>query len=89
MESKRDDLWSLRTDIIKNNGTFKIQYENTQVIFSCNRCKNCTQINGKKDISICVQCLMRQYSIDTYSPIKIFNIGFQGVRVEVSINKEG
>lgn len=74
MESKRDDLWSLRTDIIKNNGTFKIQYENTQVIFSCNRCKNCTQINGKKDISICVQCLMRQYSIDTYSPIKIFNI---------------
>lgn len=86
---KREDLWTLRTNIINNNGTFKIQYKNTQVIFSCNRCRGCRKIEGKDDISMCVQCLMDKYSMDTYSPIKIFNIGFQGVRIEIIINREG
>lgn len=89
IEDKREDLWTLRTNIINNNGTFKIQYENTQVIFSCNRCRGCRKNEGKRDISMCVQCLMDKYSIDTYSPIKIFNIGFQGVRIEITINREG
>lgn len=89
IEDKREDLWTLRTNIINNNGTFKIQYENTQVIFSCNRCRGCRKTEGEKDISMCVQCLMDKYSMDTYSPIKIFNIGFQGVRIEITINREG
>ena len=89
IEEKREDLWSLRTNVINNNGSFKIQYENTQIIFSCNRCRGCRRIEGKKDISTCVDCLMDKYSMDTYSPIKIFKIGFQGVRIEITINREG
>ncbi len=88
MEDQREDLWTLRTNIINNNGIFKIQYENTQVIFSCNRCRGCKKMDGKTDISTCVKCLMDKYSIDLYSPIKIFNIGFQGVRIEIVINRE-
>lgn len=89
IEDKREDLWSLRTNVINNNGTFKIQYKNTQVIFSCNRCRKCSRIEGNQDISTCVECLMDKYSMDAYSPIKIFNIGYQGVRIEVTINREG
>lgn len=88
IKDKREDLWTLRTNIINNNGIFKIQYENTQVIFSCNRCRGCRKIEGAKDIAPCVQCLMDKYSMDMYSPIKIFNIGFQGVRIEITINRE-
>lgn len=87
VEDKRADLWTLRTDIINNNGIFKIQYENTQVIFSGNRCKGCKRNEGENDISMCVNCLMNKYSRDIYSPIKIFNIGFQGVRIEITINR--
>lgn len=87
VEKDRQNLWTLRTNIIKNNGVFKIQYENTQVIFSCNRCSKCEKLEGEKDISQCVNCLMSSYNVDMYSPIKIFNIGFQGVRIEVKINK--
>lgn len=88
LEDKRADLWTLRTNVINNNGTFKIQYENTQVIFSCNRCRGCRKNKDRADISTCVQCLLDKYSMDAYSPIKIFNIGFQGVRIEITINKE-
>lgn len=88
LEDDREDLWTLRTNVINNNGTFKIQYENTQVIFSCNRCAGCRKNEGKADISMCVQCLRDKYSADAYSPIKIFNIGFQGVRIEITINRE-
>lgn len=88
IEDKREDLWSLRTNIVNNNGIFKVQYENTQVIFSCNRCGGCTKLKGEKDISKCMHCLLNKYSADDYSPIKIFKIGFQGVRVEITVSRE-
>lgn len=89
IEDHREDLWTLRTNIINNNGTFKIQYQNTQVIFSSSRCKGCRKNEGKNDISMCVKCLMEKYRADAYSPIKIFGIGFQGVRIEITVNREG
>ena len=87
IDEKREDLWTLRSNVVNNNGIFKIQYGNTQVIFSCNRCKNCVRNDNKSDISACVKCLLEKYSDDAYSPIKIFNVGFQGVRVEITINR--
>ena len=87
INEKREDLWTLRTNVVNNNGIFKIQYGNTQVIFSCNRCKKCAKNEDKKNISACVKCLLEKYSEDSYSPIKIFNVGFQGVRIEITINR--
>lgn len=87
LDEEREDLWTLRTNIVNNNGIFKIQYGNTQVIFSCNRCKKCVKNDNKSDISACVKCLLEKYSEDSYSPIKIFNVGFQGVRIEITINR--
>lgn len=89
IHESREDLWTLRTTVVKNNGVFKVQYNNTQVIFSSGRCGKCTRNEGKEDISACVECLLKEYSPSTYSPIKIFNVGFQGVRIEMVINREG
>ena len=87
IDEKRDDLWTLRSNVIKNNGTFKIQYKNTQVIFSCNRCGKCVKNANRSNISACLKCLLQEYSEDSYSPIKIFKVGFQGVRIEITINR--
>ncbi|MBP3577211.1 MAG: hypothetical protein J6K15_03780 [Lachnospiraceae bacterium] len=87
LKEEREDLWSLKNNVVNNNGILKIQYRNTQVIFSCNRCKYCTKNENKKDISACVKCLLERYSEDSYSPIKLFNVGFQGVRIEITINR--
>lgn len=84
----REDLWKLKTNIVNNHGTFKIQYENTQVIFTSNKCYRCQKIEGKEDISECVECLLRKSSFDLYSPVKLFDIGFQGVRIEISVKRE-
>lgn len=87
LSDDREDLWTLRTNVVNNNGVFKIQYANTQVIFSYSRCKNCIKNNDKTDISACLNCLYESYDNDSYSPIKISNIAYQGVRIEVSINR--
>ncbi|MBQ8804692.1 MAG: hypothetical protein IJZ53_13775 [Tyzzerella sp.] len=88
LKDKRADLWTLMTNVVKCNGIFKIQYGNTQVIFSQNSCKNCKRNEGKKDISSCVSCLLERQSEDSYSPIKLFGVGFQGVRIEIAVDKE-
>lgn len=86
---KRENLWTLKTNIIDNNGTFKIQYENTQVVFSNSRCANCKKNKSTDNLFECVHCLMEDYSMNAYSPIKIFRIGYQGVRIEATIKREG
>ena len=88
MEEEREDLWSLMTKVINNNGTFKIQYMNTQVTFSHSRCKECKKNPGQKNLLICSKCLANDYSKDILSPIKIFEVGLQGVRIEITIDKE-
>lgn len=88
-KDRRSDLWSLRTNVVNNFGIFKISYENTQVIFSHKRCSKCKKLLDSDSISCCVECLYENYCEGTYSPIKIYDIGMQGVRVEITINKEG
>ena len=88
-KDRRSDLWSLRTNVVNNFGIFKISYENTQVIFSHKRCSKCKKLLDSDSISCCVECLYDNYCEGTYSPIKIYDIGMQGVRVEITINKEG
>lgn len=84
----RENLWTLKRDISElGSGTFKIQYDNTQVIFSSNRCKYCNKYEGDNDLEKCTHCLMEDYSTSQYSPIKISNIGIQGVRVEATVDR--
>lgn len=87
-EDSRENLWTLKTNVVKNNGTLKIQYGNTQIIFSHNRCGKCNKNEGLDNISACVNCLLKDYNTSSYSPIKIFQIGFQGVRVEAVIERK-
>lgn len=84
----RKDLWTLRTNVIHNNGVFKIQCGNTQVIFSSGRCKKCEKMCKKEDISTCVECLLEAHNKEVYSPIKQFRVGLQGVRIEITVNRE-
>lgn len=88
MRDERENLWTLKRDIAEQgDGIFKIQYDNTQVIFSSNRCKYCTNYLDNEGLRECTRCLMDDYSDSQYSPIKISSIGFQGVRVEAIIDR--
>lgn len=87
----RWDLWTLRNEIVRSynfTGSFKIHYINTQVIFTTNRCGKCDKfIKQNKDISVCVKCLLNDFSNTLFSPIKIFDVGFKGVHIEFTISR--
>jgi len=65
------------------DGTMRIHYNDTQVVFTSNRCRKCEIIDPKK----CVKCLLDNRSEDKQkSPVRFFNSKFQGVHIEVELN---
>lgn len=86
VNDKRKDLWTLKTEIVQNNGILRIHYKNTLVIFSFKRCKKC-EIKLEGDIAPCVRCLYNDFTNDQYSPVKLFDVSLQGVRIEFSVSR--
>ncbi|MPL70090.1 hypothetical protein SDC9_15841 [bioreactor metagenome] len=80
----RENLYTLLHDVaLKMNGKMRIHYNDTQVIFTSNRCNHCTDINPIE----CSKCLLQSYSEDKYiSPVRFFNSKYQGVHIEVEFN---
>ncbi|MFV0501775.1 MAG: hypothetical protein ACK5MH_09325 [Bacteroidales bacterium] len=80
----RENLYTLLRDIaIKMNGKMRIHYNDTQVIFTSNRCNHCSDINPIE----CSKCLLQSYSEDKYiSPVRFYNSKYQGVHIEVEFN---
>jgi plasmid maintenance system killer protein len=87
---KRDNLFTLLIGILgevvmgKNpnirNGTMRIHYNDTQVVFTSDRCQKCGDIDPKK----CARCLWEHRSEDRQrSPVRFFKSKFQGVHIEI------
>lgn len=87
-EDGREDLWTLIRSIVQSNGSVKIHYGNVQVIFTTARCRRCTEyVLQQKSVLKCVKCMMRDFTDDDYSPVKIFDVKYSGVHIEFIINR--
>lgn len=80
-KNNRENLWQLKQTTLELGGVFRLHYNNTQIIFTSNRCYNC-----EKDIIDCTNCLIKNINTElVISPLKIFRDKLSGVHIEIEI----
>ena len=79
---ERENLFSLLKLVIETGGKMRFHYDNVQVVFTSNRCRNCDIIPLR-----CAKCLLDNLSDDkNISPVRFFDSTFQGIHIEVDLD---
>jgi hypothetical protein len=83
-KSQKMDLYSLKNILSISNANFRIQQGNREVVFTSNKCKNCT----KKDTFSCLECVWKSGRECKNSPLRSFPFGMAGVHIEIEFIQE-
>lgn len=84
MLSGRVNLWTLIYLVVNNNGTFRIQNNHTQLVFTAARCSGCE----KFEIEKCIDCMLSGFKVQKdISSLRFFEAGLSGVHIEIDFPK--
>ena len=67
-----------------DEGTFRIHYNDTQVILTSKRCRTCTKFNPEA----CAKCLLSNYNPTedvSISNLRFFNSIYRGIHIEIEL----
>lgn len=84
MLSGRVNLWILVYLVVNNKGTFRIQNNHIQLVFTASRCSGCDKFKVEK----CIDCMLAGFKVQKdISSLRFFEAGLAGVHIEIDFPK--